>query len=136
MVPFEVITNSCSRNYRAKSLLAQPRDDASSSARTRTTGRNGGGDGEGSCAYRGEPQRAGPTSTHFEPICYALPDPIDHRGAEPGVASDPERSLRDSIGGAQILVCSVIETFKPRLAGHVPGQEQARFDTICQQMEL
>src|SRR6478735_11859522 len=30
MVPFEVITNSCSRNYRAKSLLAQPRIDGPS----------------------------------------------------------------------------------------------------------
>src|SRR3954452_12287989 len=42
MVPFEVITNSCSRNYRSKSLPTQPRTDAASTLTTSDHDDNGG----------------------------------------------------------------------------------------------
>ena len=104
MVPFDIITNSCSRNYRAKSLPAQPRTDVVSSPLQRSGGDENGGEPGGGCdcAHTGGSRiRAGPTSTLLDPICYALRDPIDHRGAETWVAADPERGLGDPIGGLQ-----------------------------------
>src|SRR4051794_41973778 len=76
MLPFEVITNSCSRNYRGKSLPTQPRDGAIH-APTSDDGDTGGEAGGGGAARRPKPKRAGPTSTRLQPIFYALEDPFD-----------------------------------------------------------
>src|SRR5215212_7627538 len=76
MLPFEVITNSYSRNYRAKSLPTQPRADALSRP-TSDDGDTGGEAGEEDAARRPKPKRTGPTSTRLQPICYALEDPFD-----------------------------------------------------------
>src|SRR3954447_20607403 len=116
MVPFEVITNSRSRNYRAKSLLAQPRIGAPSTARTSASDGHGGEPARVVCAYRGEPQRAGPTTTHMEPICYALRDPDRSSEAETRAVAHPERrTLGYSGEDAETLVCSDIRPFKPPL---------------------
>src|SRR3954453_10688716 len=105
MVPFEVITNSCSRNYRAKSLPAQPHFDAAS--RTRSTcksRRNGGEARELKPAHTGGSRDAGPTTTHLVLICYALPD--------------RESKIRYSGASAQILVYPVKGSSNPPLNGY------------------
>src|SRR3954447_25673476 len=76
MLPFEVITNSCSRNYRAKSLPTEPREGAIH-APTSDDGDTGGEAGEGGAPGRPKPRRAGPLPTGLQPICYALEDPFD-----------------------------------------------------------
>ena len=93
MVPFEVITNSCSRNYRAKSLPAQPHIDAASrTLSTCKSRRNGGEAWRTEPAHTGGSRSAGPTTTLLVLICYALPDresKIRYSGAErpdPGLA--------------------------------------------------
>src|SRR3954453_13976206 len=94
MLPFEVITNSCSRNYRAKSLPTQPRIDAVSHSNERRR-RQWRGSRGGRC-------RTSAGAKARRPYINALPP---HLLRTPGVI----RSI-----GAQLLVAAAFPDGAPR----------------------
>src|SRR3954471_5434314 len=84
------------------------------------------GSRRGDAARRPWPNRAGPTSTRFHPICYAFGDPFDHLRPKSLVASDPQAALRDAVAHLERTRRAVVEALEAGLQRHVAGEQQAR----------